>query len=399
MLRSERSLREEKETGKGKPVGERLTGLPGSEGRERTRRAAGQNAEEMELPMEHGRAGSFHEENFRRRSRYTLVFVLLAAAFCAIIILNINTGNVNIPLGRILQIIFTRSGSVDEINIVWKIRLPRILMSAILGGALALSGFLLQTFFENPIAGPFVLGISSGAKMAVAIVMIYFIDMFGKVPSVILILAAFVGAMVSTGFILLVSRAVHQMAALLVAGIMIGYICSAITEFAITFAEDSDIVNLHSWSQGSFSGSNWENVGFAAAVIGITVALTFLLSKPIGAYQLGEHYAQSMGVNVKRFRVALILISSVLSATVTAFAGPISFVGIAVPFLMKRALGTSRPLVVIPASFFGGAVFCMFCDLIARMAFAPTELNISTVTSVLGAPVVIYMLVHRQKNR
>ena len=223
--------------------------------------------------------------------------------------------------------------------------------------------------------------------------------MFGKVPSVILILAAFVGAMVSTGFILLVSRAVHQMAALLVAGIMIGYICSAITEFAITFAEDSDIVNLHSWSQGSFSGSNWGNVGFAAAVIGITVALTFLLSKPIGAYQLGEHYAQSMGVNVKRFRVALILISSVLSATVTAFAGPISFVGIAVPFLMKRALGTSRPLVVIPASFFGGAVFCMFCDLIARMAFAPTELNISTVTSVLGAPVVIYMLVHRQKNR
>ena len=170
MLRSERSLRKEKETGKEEPAGERLTGLPGSAGRKRTRRAAEQNAEEMELPMEHGRAGSFHEENFRRRSRYTLVFVLLAAAFCAIIILNINTGNVNIPLGRILQIIFTRSGSVDEVNIVWKIRLPRILMSAILGGALALSGFLLQTFFENPIAGPFVLGISSGAKMAVAIV-------------------------------------------------------------------------------------------------------------------------------------------------------------------------------------------------------------------------------------
>ena len=374
-------------------------------------------AEEMERHMEHDRTKnrdkasvigqktgdgetlSFHEENFRRRSRFTLVFILLALAFCVIIVLNINTGNVNIPLGRILKIIFTRSGSVDEVNIIWKIRFPRILMAAILGGALALSGFLLQTFFENPIAGPFVLGISSGAKMVVALAMIYFIDLFGSVPSAVLVIAAFVGAMISTGFILLVSRAVHQMAALLVAGIMIGYICSAVTEFAITFAEDSDIINLHSWSQGSFSGSNWSNVAFAAAVVGVTVALTFLLSKPIGAYQLGEHYAQSMGVNVKLFRIALILISSVLSATVTAFAGPISFVGIAVPFLMKRALGTSKPLVVIPASFFGGAVFCMFCDLIARMAFAPTELNISTVTSVFGAPVVIYMLVRRQKNR
>ena len=189
------------------------------------------------------------------------------------------------------------------------------------------------------------------------------------------------------------------MAALLVAGIMVGYICNAVTEFMITFAEDSDIANLHGWSQGSFSGMTWTNVAICLVVVGVGFILTMILSKPIGAYQLGEHYAQSMGVNVKRFRVALILISSVLSATVTAFAGPISFVGIAVPFLMKRALGTSRPLVVIPASFFGGAVFCMFCDLIARMAFAPTELNISTVTSVLGAPVVIYMLVHRQKNR
>jgi iron complex transport system permease protein len=123
------------------------------------------------------------------------------------------------------------------------------------------------------------------------------------------------------------------------------------------------------------------------------------MSKPISAFQLGEAYAQSMGVNVKRFRVCLILLSSILSATVTAFAGPISFVGIAVPFLIKRMLGTAKPLVVIPATFLGGAVFCMGCDLIARMAFAPTELNISTVTSVFGAPIVIFMLVKKQKSR
>ena len=342
---------------------------------------------------------SFHTENFKRRTRYTIVFLLLLAAFCVITVVNINTGNVPIPVSRILNIIFTKAGAKDEVNIIWKIRLPRILMAAILGGALALSGFLLQTFFENPIAGPFVLGISSGAKMVVAVVMIYFIGRFGRASSYALIIAAFIGSLMSTGFILICSRTVKHMAGLLVAGIMIGYICSALTELMITFADDQDIVNLHGWSQGSFSGMNWNNVYIGLIVVGVTAALTFLMSKPIGAFQLGEAYAQSMGVNVKRFRVCLILLSSILSATVTAFAGPISFVGIAVPFLMKRAMGTSKPLVIIPATFVGGSVFCMFSDLIARMAFAPTELNISTVTSIFGAPIVIFMLIRRQKNR
>ena len=133
-------------------------------------------------------------------------------------------------------------------------------------------------------------------------------------------------------------------------------------------------------------------------VIGITFVITFLMAKPIGAYQLGEAYAQSMGVNIKVFRIALILLSSILSACVTAFAGPISFVGIAVPFLVKQSLGTSRPLVVIPGTFLGGAVFCMMCDLIARMAFAPLELSISTVTSIFGAPVVIFMMLRRKRG-
>ena len=134
-------------------------------------------------------------------------------------------------------------------------------------------------------------------------------------------------------------------------------------------------------------------------VVFVPVVLVFLLSKPISAYQLGEAYAQSMGVNIKRFRVELILLSSVLSATVTAYAGPISFVGIAVPFLMKHALGTAKPIVVIPATFLGGSVFCMVCDLIARMAFAPTELNISTITAVFGAPVVIFMMISRRTRK
>ncbi len=335
----------------------------------------------------------------KRRLRYETVFVLLIAAFCIITILNINIGSVQISVREIARIIFLREGDPTQMRIVWNIRLPRIVTAAVLGGALSLSGFLLQTFFSNPIAGPFVLGISSGAKLTVAIVMIYSLSYFGSASSFLLVLAAFVGSMISTGFILAVSSKLRNMSALLVAGIMIGYICSAITDFVVTFAEESDIVNLHNWSLGSFSGMSWDNVKVSVVIVGITSVVVFLMSKPINAYQLGENYARSMGVNIKLFRTALILLSSVLSATVTAFAGPISFVGIAVPHLVKRCLNTSKPIVVIPGCFLGGAVFCMFCDLIARTAFAPSELNISTVTSIFGAPVVIAIMIKRQKEK
>ena len=271
-------------------------------------------------------------------------------------------------------------------------------MAAILGGALALSGFLLQTFFSNPIAGPFILGISSGAKLFVSFTMIGLTQIIGYVSSAHLIIAAFLGSLLSVGFVLLVSKKVKRMSMLLVAGIMIGYICTAITDFVVTFAADSDIVNLHNWSKGSFSGMSWDNVAVASVVVIITTIIVFMLSKPIGAFQLGESYAQSMGVNIKVFRVLLIILSSILSATVTAFAGPISFVGIAVPHLIQLSLKTSKPLVVIPASFLGGAVFCMICDLIARTVFAPSELSISTVTAIFGAPVVIWMIIKRHTN-
>ena len=348
------------------------------------------------MVMEKSRSTEHQRQETLRRTRCAIVFGALAAAVLVMVVLNINTGSVRIPVGRILRILFLRQGEENEVSIIWKIRMPRILLAAGLGGALALSGFLLQTFFGNPIAGPFVLGISSGAKMCVALVMIVFLGRYGAVSSWTLVLAAFAGAMLSTALILLVSRKVQHMAALLVAGIMTGYICSAVTEFLVTFAEDSDIVNLHGWSQGSFSGADWSSAGTAALITGAAFLLVFLLAKPISAYQMGEAYARSMGVNIKLFRAELILLSGILSACVAAFAGPVSFVGIAVPFLVKQALGTSKPLAVIPACFLGGAVFCLGCDLIARMAFSPTELNISTVTSVLGAPVVIFMLIRRQ---
>ena len=283
--------------------------------------------------------------------RYWIAFGFLALLLMSFIVWNINSGSIEISVREIMEILFLGKGEDTALNIIWEIRLPRILAAIILGGALSVSGFLLQTFFGNPIASPFVLGISSGAKLVVSLVMIFLLGKSMVASSAVLILAAFVGSMISMGFVLLVAKKVKQMSALIISGIMIGYICSAVTDFVITFADDSNIVNLHNWSMGSFSGMNWENVRMMAVVTAVTVLMVFLMSKPISAYQLGEGYAQNMGVNIKLFRVALILLSSILSACVTAFAGPISFVGIAVPHLVKSLLKTARPLLVIPAVF------------------------------------------------
>lgn len=335
----------------------------------------------------------------RGTGRFIVVYMFLIFSLIFLLVLNITIGNVKIPLQSIFGI-FTGDGMDSKAySIIWMIRLPRIFMAMILGGALAVSGLLLQTFFGNPIAGPFVLGISSGAKFTVALNMILLLRYFGTVTSWNMIAAAFLGSLITTGFILLVSRHIRDSAGLLVAGIMVGYICSAATDFLMTFAADSDIVNLRGWSLGSFSGMSWEGVTVAFSIVAVVTLITFLMSKPIYALQLGENYAKSMGVNVFLFRVILIFLSSLLSATVTAFAGPISFVGIAVPFLTKSMLKVSKPLVVIPATFLCGAVFCMGCDLLARCAFAPTELNISTVTSIFGSPVVIFMLIKRRTGR
>ena len=328
----------------------------------------------------------------RQHTRNAVGFVVLAILMAALFYWNINTGSVHLSLERMLTLLRWGNDGTTEGNILWKIRLSRLLGAALLGGALSIAGFLLQTFFANPIAGPFVLGISSGAKLAVSLVMISLLSRGIAAGSAALIGAAFLGAMLSMGFILAVSQRVKRMSMLVVCGVMIGYICSAVTDFAVTFAEDSNIVNLHNWSMGSFSGIYWDSVSVMAVVVGVSMALAFLLSKPIGAYQMGEVYAQNMGVNIRAFRLALILLSSVLSACVTAFAGPISFVGIAVPHLVKSLFRTARPILIIPACFLGGAVFCLFCDLIARTAFAPTEVSISSVTALFGAPIVIYMM-------
>ena len=330
------------------------------------------------------------------RRRISLIYLILAVIMLLLVLANILMGSSSLSAGEALRILFTHDVSGKFGRIVWDIRLPRIFAALLLGGALSVSGFLLQTFFANPIAGPYILGISSGAKLVVALMMVITLGRGMMISSLAMVIAAFIGAMAVTGIVLLISSRIRSMSVLIVCGVMVGYICSAITEFIITFADDSNIVNLHNWSMGSFSAISWDNLTTIAIVVLISAAASFMLSKPMTAFQMGEQYAVSVGVNIRAFRLGLIILSSVLSATVTAFAGPISFVGIAVPHLIRTISKTSKPVVMIPQSFLGGAVFCLFCDLLARNLFAPTEMSISSMTAVFGAPVVIIMLIKRR---
>ena len=334
------------------------------------------------------------EENGRIRACFGILLGLLLV----FLILNLLAGSTKISPGEAFTALFGGETEGTSARIIRNIRLPRLLAAAILGGGLSVSGYLLQTFFGNPIAGPFVLGISSGAKLFVALIMVFSLGKGMILNSAAMVAAAFCGAMLSMGLVLLASRRLRSMALLVVCGVMIGYVCSAITEIVVTFADDSNIVNLHNWSMGSFSGIDMGDVTVLTVIVFFAVGFAFLLSKPMAAYRLGEAYARSMGVNVSRFRILLILLSSILSACVTAFAGPISFVGIAVPHLMRSFFRTAKPILMVPACFLGGGVFCLLCDLIARTLFAPTELSISTVTAVFGAPVVIWMLLSRKRG-
>ncbi len=329
--------------------------------------------------------------------RQRAAFAVLAVLTVMFLAVNICAGSVNIPLGEVIGILCGYGQDSVNGDIVLEIRFPRALAAAVLGGGLALSGYLLQAFFHNPIAGPFVLGISQGAKLLVSLFMI-----FGGFWSVKLgfggrIAAAFAGSVICMGCVVCMSRVVDRMSMLVVGGVMVGYICSAVTDFLVTFAEDADLVNLHNWSRGSFSGLGWEHVAAAAAVILPAFLCVFLLSKPMEAYQVGGAYVQILGVDIASVGVVLVVLSSILSACVTAFAGPVSFVGIAVPHLAGSLMGTGKPIFMIPACFLGGAVFCLFCDWLARILLAPVELSISTVTAVFGAPVVLLLMVRRRK--
>ena len=328
-------------------------------------------------------------ERKRDFRRFVITLVCLAALLQAFFFVTLLTGSVNVKLSDV----FDASNAI-----VHDIRLPRALLSMIIGGALGVSGFLLQTYFKNPIAGPFVLGISSGAKMVVAILLFMSVVMSFRVTSLSMVAAAFIGSMIVIFFLMIIARHIEGMGALLVAGIMTGYICNAVCDVLVTFFSDNDVVNLHNWTKGSFSGAGMTSVVMSFVIVAVCFILVLCLSKPIEAIMLSESYAFTMGVNVRRLRVFIIVVSGVFSATAAAFAGPVSFVGVAVPFLAAKLLRNTKPLYVIPTCLLLGALVCLVCDLIARTVFAPTELNISTVTAIIGAPVVIFMIITNRRK-
>ena len=271
------------------------------------------------------------------KKRSTLFFTICILLVMGLFTMNIVLGSTSISVSEIMSIFVGKEEGTSS-AIIMNIRLPRAVAALVLGGALALSGYLLQTFFANPIVGPYVLGVSSGAKLCVALMMIYVLSRGRSIGLIGMVVSAFAGSLIVMAFVLVISVKVRSMGILVVCGIMIGYICSAITDFVVTFADDSNIVNLHNWSMGSLSGIGWKEIRVFTVVILICLIISLSIIKPMNAYRLGENYARNAGVNIKMLRVVLILVSSLLAACVTAFAGPISFVGIAVPHLRGRAL-------------------------------------------------------------
>lgn len=323
-----------------------------------------------------------------------LILTFLVFAFC------VGFGSVKIDLKEVIHIIFKKE-VVNSTNkdIVMDIRFPRALATLVGGAALALSGLLLQIFFKNPIVEPYVLGISSGSTLFVALIMLGGFTLGVENPSpYMLVLGAFLGALLVMMLVVAFAIKVKDTVTLLIIGIMVGYICSAVTNILIAFADKEQIYGFVMWTKGSFSGFTWNNIN-VLMIVGIPIIISsFFAVKPLNAFLMGEEYAKSMGVNIKKFRLIIILIASVLTAVVTAFAGPIAFIGLAVPHISRLIFKTSDNRVLIPGTVIIGAIVTSFCDLICRTLFAPTELSISSITSFIGAPIVIYLILKRRAS-
>ncbi len=333
-----------------------------------------------------------------RAGRFMIAFLMLAGLLLFIFAINIAVGSVKIRLPDVGNIIFNAIKD-DSINstIVWKIRLPRTIAAMIGGGAIAVSGLLLQIFFRNPIVDSYVLGVSSGSTLFIALFMLGgFTFGVSTLSPYFIFFGAFLGAIVVTIIVLLFAYKIKSVVTLLVIGLMIGYLCSAATGLLMTFADTEKIKGFVLWTMGSFAGFTWAQVR-VLLIIGIPfLFLAFLISKPLNAFLLGEDYAKSMGVNIRLFRIFIICISSVLTAVVTAFAGPVAFIGMSIPHIARLSFRTSDNRVLVPALFLLGAVITGLCDLAARTLLAPAEIAISTVTSFFGVPIVVWLLLKRR---
>ena len=336
----------------------------------------------------------------KKKHKYFLIFLSLLVLLFATFILCVILGSVEIEPKEVFQVIFSKDKeSFDHGAIIWNIRFPRVLATIIGGSALAIAGLLLQIFFKNPIVEPYVLGISSGATLFVALIMLGGATLGAKFISPYLIFtSALIGSLIVTVIVVIFATKVKSVTTLLVIGIMVGYICGAITKTLTAFADSEKLLGFTLWTMGSFSGFTWRNVKVLLMMGLPALIASFFIVKPLNAFLMGEEYAKSMGVKIKPFRILIVLISSILAASVTAFSGPVAFIGLAVPHISRLLFKTSDNRILIPGTVLLGAIVTSLCDLISRTIFAPTELPIGAVTSMFGAPIVIALILKNKRG-
>lgn len=332
-----------------------------------------------------------------------MVAVLAAIAIGAF--LNLLLGTVSIPAKDVLDILFTGNGE-NEVwrNIILKSRLPQALTAIFAGAGLSVAGLLMQTVFRNPLAGPSVLGISSGASLGVAFVILMSgimgqaLSQLGFFGEFAITIAAIIGAMGVMGIIIFVSQKVKGNVTLLIIGVMIGYIATAVIGVLKFFSVEEDIRAYVIWGLGSFAKVSGGQMILFCTVMAVLVPLSMLLVKTLNLLLLGDGYARNLGLNIKRARFLVILAAGILIAVVTAYCGPISFLGLAVPHLCRGIFQTSDHRVLMPASALVGAALALVCNLIARMPGFEGVLPVNSVTALIGAPIVVSVLFRKRKN-
>lgn len=315
---------------------------------------------------------------------------------------NISLGSVSIPLEDTLKAIIGRTTKVDSWSyIIWNYRIPKAFTAILVGSGLALSGLLMQTLFRNPLAGPFVLGISAGASLGAALLILgsaLFSGIFlGMVNDISLALASSIGSFLVLLAVMVVAAKVKDTMALLIIGLMFGSITTAVVSVLSYFSSAEKLQQYVYWSFGSIGNLSWNQLLLLLMIIGIGILISIFSIKPLNALLLGESYAKSLGVNMKRSRYSIIVATGLLAGGVTAFAGPIAFIGLAVPHLTRQIFNTTDHKVLVPAVLIYGAILMLICDTIAQMPNSASVLPINAITSIIGAPVVIWLLLRKRK--
>lgn len=337
------------------------------------------------------------------RRKEALQFVVLVVLIAILFAMNLVNGSVRIPIGDVVDILFSPTPKSVADNPSWSYiilqsRLPQAITALLCGGSLAVTGLMLQTAFRNPLAGPDVFGISSGAALGVAIVMLWLggsvaTELYSVSGFVAVVLAAFVGAMLVTGIIFFFSTIVRNSVMLLIIGIMVGYVSSAAIELLNFFSTEEGVKSYAVWGMGDFGGVSMDIMPLFATITLIGLLLSILLIKPLNALLLGEQYAESMGVNTRKTRNVLLLITGILTAITTAFCGPIAFIGLATPHISRLFLGSGNHQKLLPATILCGSAIALLCNFICYLPGDDGIIPLNAVTPLIGAPVIIYVLV------